>query len=162
MSVLIGILGTLLLGTLAGWLGHWALHQRWAGKFYRSHLTHHRLYPPRDLRSPAYRDAKGDSTTFFLVPLVTFVIIAWMVALFVLDASWTVFPGIAIAGVGVGWAHDYLHEAYHLESHWLDRCGWFRSLRALHLIHHCRVHSNIGIVWYGWDRLFRTFRRKSL
>lgn len=157
--VIIAALGTLLTGTFAGWLGHWALHQRWAGRFYRAHLTHHRLYPPNNLRSTKYREAKKDNTTFFLGPTVGFVAIAWLLLLVWFEVGLAAYGAVVVLGVVVGYLHEYLHEAFHLKAHWLDRFGWFRSLRSLHFEHHRKLSKNIGIMWFGWDRLFRTFKK---
>lgn len=160
MGPIAAILGTLLLGTLAGWAGHWALHQRWTGRFYRAHATHHRLYPPGDLRSSSYRDARQDNTTFVLAPIVTFVLLTWIGALLWLGVSWYVYLILVVIGVTTGYAHDYLHEAFHLNHHWLDRFTWFQVLRELHWVHHRKVGKNIGVLWFGWDRLFGTFKRR--
>lgn len=159
MGFLVVILGTLLLGTLAGWVGHWALHRRWAGRFHAAHLTHHRLYPPSNFQSASYRDAKRDSTTFFLAPIITFVVLAWLGTLMWVNVAWYAYIALILVGIAVGYAHDYLHEAFHLQNHWLDRFGWFQRLRRLHLGHHRSIGKNIGIIWFGWDRLFRTFKK---
>lgn len=159
LAVTIHIFVALLLGTFAGWIGHWALHQRWAGRFAKAHLVHHRLYPPQDFLAPAYRDAQGSNTTLFLGPFITLVMLGWMGVLVALGAEWYVFVCVLLVGIEVGILHEYVHEAMHLEHHPLERFMTFRRLRTLHLKHHQFVQSNLGIVWYGWDRLFRTLKK---
>lgn len=154
------VLATLLLGTLVGWTGHWALHQRWAGRFHRSHLTHHRLYPPSSLRSAQYRDAKQDNTTLFLGPAIALVSLVGLGVLVWLQMGWPVYMTVVLLGSVVGYLHEYLHEAFHLEAHRLDRYAWFQTLRDLHLEHHRKVNKNLGILWFGWDRFFDTFVSK--
>lgn len=152
------LLATLLLGTLAGWVGHWALHQRWAGRFAKAHLVHHRLYPPNDFLSTEYRDAKGSDTTLFLGPFITLVMLAWLGGLVAFGVSGYVLVVLIVVGIEVGILHELVHKAIHLEKHWMERFMWFRRIRTLHWKHHKHVQKNLGIVWYGWDRVFRTIK----
>lgn len=158
MSFIACILGTLLIGTLAGWIGHWALHQRWTGRFAKAHLVHHRLYPPSNFLSESYRDAKESDTTLVLGPFITVVVLLWMGTLVLLGAPWFTFVAIVIVGVLVGGLHEYVHKAIHLKGHWLGTLTWFQAIQIHHLKHHKHTQKNLGIVWYGWDRLFRTFK----
>ncbi len=160
MAVALSIAAALLLGTLTGWLGHWALHQKWSGRFYKAHLTHHRLYPPSDFQSATYRDAKGDNTVFFLAPIITFVSLLELAVLVWLQTGWPVYVTLVVTGVLVGYLHDYAHEAFHLEGDTrLNRFVWFKSLRKAHWVHHRSVKKNLGILWFGWDRLFKTYSK---
>lgn len=149
----------LIVGTLAGHGIHWWLHQPRAGSLYRSHLEHHRLYPPGDLRGAAYRSAGADTSTWrFVMPL------AGLVALFAQGMIWLGMGGpevlaLVVAAAGVGFAHDFVHDAFHVEGHWLERSPMFLRLRALHDLHHGDVRANLGILFLGWDRLLGSFRR---
>jgi sterol desaturase/sphingolipid hydroxylase (fatty acid hydroxylase superfamily) len=53
--------------------------------------------------------------------------------------------------------HDWVHNQFHLTNTSLDRWGWFQRLRELHFVHHRRMNRNLGVFWFGWDRIFRTF-----
>ena len=54
--------------------------------------------------------------------------------------------------------HILLHRHYHLRGTPLERFGWFRRKRALHFIHHRRVHNNYAIVENWTDKLLGTYR----
>jgi sterol desaturase/sphingolipid hydroxylase (fatty acid hydroxylase superfamily) len=58
----------------------------------------------------------------------------------------------------IGFLHGYVHDAFHIEGHWLERSRWFRRLRDLHAFHHRAMRTNLGIFWFGWDRAFGTFK----
>lgn len=152
-------LATWMIGTLAGWTGHWALHQPWAGRFFKAHLTHHRLYPPKSLQSEQYREPGRDDTTLLLAPLIIGAVMAWLLVLTFLGVSWIETLCLIVLGAVVGLLHEWLHQAFHLETHWLDRFRWFKVLRDLHFEHHRSARVNLGVIWFGWDRLFKTFRK---
>ena len=61
----------------------------------------------------------------------------------------------------MGFLHDYLHDAFHIERHWLYRIpiikNWFASLVSLHYLHHVDMNSNFGIFSFFWDRMFGTY-----
>ncbi len=159
MGPLLFTLGAALLGTLAGWAGHWALHHSGSRTLHRAHMTHHRLYPPRSLRSDAYRKAGKDDTLFVLAPLVAVVIGLYLLLMSFLQATWLDFATVITASLVVGIAHEWLHEAFHLEVHWLSRFAWFQQLRAEHFMHHRHPKKNLGIITMLWDRLLGTYRR---
>lgn len=148
----------LLIGTLAGWVGHWALHQPWAKSLYHGHLVHHTLYTPKDYTSDTYRDAGSSDSAFVLGPLVAMVVGLFCLLLFSFDVAWYVYVSVVVSAIIVGGAHEYVHRAFHLKHHWLMRFRWFWRLRKIHLEHHRDPSKNLGIVWYGWDRAFRTFK----
>lgn len=149
----------LIAGTLAGHGVHWWLHNPRSRALHAAHLEHHRLYPPRDLRGPVYRSAGADASTWrFVLPLG---------ALVALLAQGMIWVGMSVPEVlvlvvlaaAVGFAHDIVHDAFHVEGHWLERAPGFLRLRAYHDVHHARSKSNLGILFLGWDRVFGTFRR---
>jgi sterol desaturase/sphingolipid hydroxylase (fatty acid hydroxylase superfamily) len=160
VAVLLAILGTFLYGTLAGWVAHWVVHQRWAGRLYRSHMNHHlKQYPPNDLLSEKYRWAGKDDTTIIFIPPITLFFLLYGALLWQLGVPWIVFPVILVEAILVGALHDWIHIASHIQCHWLLRYRWFQRLRALHFIHHAGdMRKNMGIIWFGWDRVFGTYR----
>jgi len=151
----------LIAGTLAGHGVHRWLHSPRSGPLYRAHLEHHRLYSPGDLRSSVYRNAGADSTTWrFVLPL------GALVALIAQSAIWLGMGGpdalfLVVTAAAIGFAHDFVHDAFHIEGHWLERAPWFLRLRALHDEHHRDVRVNLGILCFVWDRLFGTFRESE-
>lgn len=151
--------GTLLYGTLIGYVTHWVLHQSWAGRVYRAHMSHHlRQYPPRDLMSTTYRSAGKDDGLRAFTPVLAGGIGLWLLALWLLGVPWWAVALVVIESAAVGWLHDYVHDGFHLEGFWMTRFAWFRNLRSLHWLHHWNMRKNLGILWFGWDRVFRTFR----
>lgn len=151
--------GTILYGTLIGWGTHWAIHRPWAGKFYRAHMNHHlRQYPPKDLLSATYRSSGKDDSLFAFVPAIGIAILTWMLLLNYLGVSGWGLAFVFVESLFVGWLHDYIHEGFHIEGFWLRRYRWFQKLEDLHYLHHRNMKKNLGIVWFGWDRIFRTFR----
>ncbi len=151
--------GTLLYGTLVGYLTHWVLHQAWAGRVHRSHLNHHiRQYPPKSLVSDTYRDSGRDDSLFVFIPAITLALVPWFVVLWSVGAPWWALALVFAEGTFVGWLHNYIHEGFHLETFWLVRFSWFRTVRASHWLHHWNMRRNLGIMWFGWDRLFKTYR----
>jgi sterol desaturase/sphingolipid hydroxylase (fatty acid hydroxylase superfamily) len=153
---------TYVLATLLGYVIHWAIHQRWAGKAYQAHLMHHaKLYPPWDLSSDTYRSAGSNSTvwTFVLAfsPLLLLPVLlsAFGVLSFMNTAA------IVLAIILVGVLNDVIHDSYHVNDHWVSRViPGYASLREFHFIHHRNVKKNFGIYSMIWDRMFRTFRNK--
>lgn len=162
MVLLLAVAATFLYGTFAGWLSHWVLHQRWAGRFYRSHMNHHlKQYPPNDLVSAAYRWAGKDDSTVLFIPPVLLLLGLFGMALWKLGVpAWT-FPILVAEALVVGILHDWIHLATHVDGHWMLKSAWVRHLRDLHFEHHHNMRANLGIIWFGWDRLFRTFRTWS-
>jgi hypothetical protein len=158
--VILALGATFAVGTLIGWLVHWVMHQPWAGRVYRSHMTHHiTLYPPKDLLSDRYRDAGADNGVFVFAPAITIVVAVLGLALYALGVTLWVLATIAVVSTGIGVAHDTLHTSFHLRTSWLTRFRWFRWLRLIHFVHHRRMNRNLGIFWFGWDRLLKAFRR---
>ena len=159
-EVLAAIAVTFLYGTLVGWLGHWVLHQRWAGPLYRGHMNHHtKQYPPGDLKSESYRSAGREDSTFIFTPILTLAFALFVYGLVKLNVEAGLLVFVLAEALVIGFLHDWVHTQFHLTKTVLDRWGWFRKLRELHFTHHRRMAHNFGIFWFGWDRVFRTYRR---
>lgn len=157
LTVLIVFLGI----TFFGYFVHKALHQKWVGRFFVSHMAHHqKLYPPTDFYSETYRDPKKDNTAkfFFIMGLPLIILPIILFACHIL--SLTVFITTMISLAVFGGLNDFLHDAFHITNHWLRRFKWFQKLTNLHYIHHLGdMQANFGIYWFGWDKIFRTFKK---
>lgn len=161
------IIGTILVifcvTSLFGYLVHRALHQPWLGRFHKSHMIHHMtLYPPTDYTSDKYRSAGKDNTVWFFVtaaiPLIIIPIILSVIGVLpLLDMIISLFI-MAIMGV----VNNYLHDAFHIKNHFLNRIPLLRLLfnfwNKLHYLHHVDMDSNFGIFLFFWDKVFFTFR----
>lgn len=158
MGTVLLLLWMLTVGTFAGWAGHWALHRPWAGPLYLAHLRHHMLYPPSDFESVRYRGAGWKSTVFSLGTVVALLVLATLYAASRLGFSGAELGAAAAFAAVLGWAHNYVHDAFHVRGHWLGRFAAFRRLKALHRVHHKHVRKNLGIIWMDWDRAFGTIR----
>lgn len=158
-TILIGA-GTYAATGLLGYVVHWAIHQKWAGKAYRSHRAHHiDLYPPGRLVSDEYRDAGSKSTvwTFLLAfsPLMLLPIIFWATGVI----AWFQAAAALTAMIVVGLINDVVHDSFHVVRHPLARfIPRFAALRSRHFVHHHNMKRNFGIFSFTWDRLFGTFK----
>lgn len=155
---------TFLYGTLIGWAVHWVMHRPWSGPLFRAHMHHHlKAYPPWDMESGKYRPAGfNDAATVFVPATVVGSALGWGVLALLGQPEWIRWAFLAEA-VLVLWLNDAVHEAAHLKAHWmhglLGRHYW--HLRKLHRIHHRNMRRNLGILWFGWDRAFGTFRSST-
>lgn len=166
MVVLFVILLTYLIVNLFGYVAHWSLHQTWMGRFNNAHMTHHlKLYPPEDFTSDTYRHAGKDSTPKFFaiaaIPLIIAPIILGVIG--VLPMYLMVI--ILISELIIGFLHDYIHDAFHINNHWISCIPGVRvifgRLLKLHYLHHVDMKRNYGIFAYHWDRVFGTFSKNN-
>ncbi|MBL8324216.1 MAG: sterol desaturase family protein [Rubrivivax sp.] len=146
-------------GGLLGYVIHWVLHQRWSGKLYRLHLTHHEVkYPSRDFLSVGeYRDAGSGNITPYFVALATIVLLPAFFALRQIGVpAWTI-AVVAVEITLMAVVNDRIHDALHIKGHFLERLGFFRRCRIAHRVHHTNVKSNLSMTTFEWDRVFGTF-----
>lgn len=157
MSPFLVTLLTLVIGfVVMSFLGHtihWAIHQKWAGKLHKAHMTHHEiLYPVNDFLSETYRSPGKDNTVFtfliFSIPLIAFPIVLFIYGVIPLVALILLLIEIVL----MGWMHDYFHDAFHIRHHFLKKYPRFRHLTDLHYIHHVHMQKNFGIFMFWWDR----------
>ena len=162
MSILIAAILSFFITTLFGHVVHWTLHQTWSGAVHQAHMTHHlKLYPPSDYVSKVYRNAGADSTPKFFalaaIPLVVTPIILYFLGIMTLSVMITVLVAEGL----MGFLHNYLHDAFHIEGHWLYKIYAIRRLfaywTAIHYLHHVDMNKNYGIFSYFWDRVFGTY-----
>ena len=156
---------TLILGSLAGHFVHWCLHQPFSRQFYISHLNHHLVqYTANNLTSwPKYRSSKIYSGWIWFTPPIAVFIIAIAAALHICGVSDVTVACVVLEAAAIGWLHGWLHDKFHTvrcmsESPRLYSQSWFTRLQWLHFQHHRNVRSNFGIIWFGWDKLFGTFK----
>ena len=146
---------------MSNFLGYWihrALHQKWAGPFYRAHMQHHLdLYPPGKLTSTRYRQAHWHNrgTLLFTPALLVIVCVAAAVAHLLHAPMWTVFE-ISGMFVAFGLLNDWVHDTTHLRRHFLQKFKYYRRIRIAHFLHHIDMRKNFGIVSFEWDRAFGT------
>jgi sterol desaturase/sphingolipid hydroxylase (fatty acid hydroxylase superfamily) len=158
LEVLLTLVLVFIVCSLFGYGVHWALHQSWAGRFNHAHMTHHqKLYPALDYRSDKYRNAGKDNTTVVFgaaaLPLVAIPVVLWLVGIMPL-----LLMGIALGEMLLlGFLHEYIHTAFHIRGHWLNRLPAFTRWDKLHYIHHLRMDTNYGIFTFWLDRLLKTF-----
>lgn len=155
------ILVTVVSLVLSNFLGYWihrALHQKWAGPFYRAHMQHHlELYPADKLTSSTYRNAHWYNRGPFLFtpPFLVIVLTAIGIAQLLHAPMWTVID-IACIFIVFGFVNDWIHDSFHLEKHFLQKLRYYRLIRIAHLFHHVNMDKNYGIVSYEWDKIFKT------
>ncbi len=149
--------------SLFGYLAHKALHKPWTKMLGESHMTHHlKLYPITDYMSDIYRSAGKHNTIFFFavasVPVLALPILLWFIGLISLFTM--IF--IIIEMLAIGWLHNYIHDAFHINNHLLTKIpvvkNWFAKLAKVHFIHHEDMNFNYGIFFMTWDKLFKTYK----
>lgn len=149
--------------TLFGYIVHWCFHQSWAGKIRQSHLTHHNLYSGKDYLSESYRDA-GKDNTFRLFVIPSILLFALPIVLYFLHIMPLYLVIISVIEMlFIGWLHNYLHDAFHVSNHWLNKINCikfiFDALSHAHYVHHSDMSKNFGICTFVWDRLFHTYNK---
>ncbi len=130
----------------AGWLGDAIRYRHW--------VHHEREYPVNNLRPrPAAGYKSARSWSWYLLAAVTIAL-----AFLLLPARFA--APLTLGGAMYAWfVVNRLHKAFHIDGHWLNRFGWFKSLVVLHDIHHW-APCNYGILFFGMDRLFNTLREE--
>ena len=163
---MIGILVTAVIAffatSLFGYVVHRSLHQPWTGNLNKKHMTHHLiLYPPSDYVSDKYRNAGIDNTviTFVIasIPMVGIPITLGILGILPLPEVITAL----VVMIGLGFLHNYIHDAFHIKNHFLSRVPGLRNIFAywnrLHYLHHVDMQKNFGIFLFHWDHVFKTF-----
>lgn len=140
------------------YLGYWThrlLHRPELACPARAHAQHHEIhYTPDDYLSDIYREPPlKDRPIWYYLPgaLVFTGLSLWLLPLYL------AIPLIAELAF-LGWLNDYLHGAFHLRNHWLERFKWFWRLRKLHWQHHREENTDYGIFSWFPDKLHKTFK----
>lgn len=141
-----------------GYVIHYLFHKPWMYG-YQKHMNHHlQQYPPGDFFSYTYRHAGKDSSVWlFLLAFLPIIGLMFLILHF-LHISLLTGLILLIEMLLVGYAHDYLHDAFHIEKHWLSRFNWYNKLVILHMQHHNDMSVNYGIFSFFWDKVFRSFK----
>lgn len=160
LTILFVMLLTFIYGSMAGYVVHRLLHTKIFGKLAEGHNRHHTLYTVEDFESNKYRDAGDDDSAFVFIPIIVTAIVLMCIPLWFIFSTWWIYPIILAEGVFVGWLHDYIHESFHLNEHWLLKYKFIQRLKELHILHHKYPQKNHGIIWFIPDRLFRTFTQR--
>ena len=126
-------------------------------------MSHHlKMYPPEDFTSDVYRHAGTSSSSkyFALValPVILAPIVLGIIGIIPLHLVLIV---LSIEGL-MGLLNDRIHDAFHINNHWMSRVPGLRVIFArwtkLHYIHHVDMSKNYGIFTFHWDHLFKTFK----
>ena len=56
----------------------------------------------------------------------------------------------------------YIHAAYHIPDHYLNKFAWFREDKKLHYEHHYNPKVNFAIATHFPDKIFGTYRESQL
>jgi hypothetical protein len=148
---------TFMVGSSFGWIVHWLLHTKLFKGLAKAHNVHHEKYTPDDFESEAYRDSGKDDSSFVFVPIITVSILLFFLPFAIMWSAWWIYFFVVVEGIIVGVANDRIHDAFHIRDHKLNKYRWFRKLKHLHWLHHVYPKKNQAIIWFGPDKLFRTF-----
>ena len=157
---------------IAFYFWHFQAHHRiWWIPFnegcYKKHREHHwEIYPPKDFYG-ARMQTNSDSLPITwwdymrhktwvsdhegLLILLTFFELVGARVFF--HCSYSTIGCAFIGFMIMAFIGNWLHHAYHVEDHWLERFKWFHELRALHYIHHMgTAKHNYGVLNMILDR----------
>lgn len=162
-TLLVAFSATGFITTFLGYWVHWAFHQPWSLRFYHAHMNHHQIqYPPADFLSETYRGAGRDSTVILFA--IAFAPVLLTIALLTLFGFFSLTTCIiSLASLAVwGFAHDYFHDQFHLTNTFWKKFAFFIKLRSTHYLHHLDMSKNYGIVFFQWDKLFKTYDAEEI
>jgi len=163
MYILITLILVYILVSLFAYLAHKALHQKWTGKYNKSHMAHHiALYPASDYLSEVYRDAgKDDAIWFFAVisiPILTLPIILGILGMPLYLVIISIVEMLFLA-----YLNNFIHNAYHIKNHFLNKIYFvnriFLKLQQMHFVHHKYMQKNLGIFDFTWDYVLKTYKK---
>ena len=128
-------------------------HHPMGGKIFRNHINfHHTHYSEDHLVSQTYLGDEGNTTPYFVIP----VLLASACAYLLLPLDLFIVAMVTCAASF--YAHVRFDNEYHLERSWLRRFAWFRRKQELHFVHHRHADSNFAVIHFFWDRLLGTYR----
>lgn len=152
-TILLSVAGSFLMTELMGYAIHRAAHSRWSGPLYRAHLQHHLVYPAKDFLSDEYRKGESSFIRWFIPVIIVFCVTHWALL------PWFDALTCNVTVLAVALWNSYIHDAFHIRGHWLERFRFFRKQRIMHRIHHANVHRNISMYLYVFDKVFGTLKR---
>jgi hypothetical protein len=128
-------------------------HHPIGGKIFRNHITfHHAHYSGDHLVSGTYLGDEGNTTPYFVIPVLLAGACAYLLM------SFDLFIVAAVACVASFYAHVYFDKEYHSERSRLQRFAWFRRKQELHFVHHHHADYNFAVIHFFWDRMLGTYR----
>jgi hypothetical protein len=151
---LVTAVGTHLTMSFGQTLIHYTVaHHARGGKIFRNHINfHHTHYSDDHLVSATYLGDEGNTTPYFLVPI----ILIGACAYFFLPLSF--FAVMAVACAASFNAHVFFDQEYHSDKSRLQGFAWFRRKQELHFVHHRHANSNFAVIHFFWDRILGTYR----
>lgn len=157
LALLATAVATFFLVEVVGFSVHRLAHHPRSGKLFRDHLRHHaHAYPPSRYQTEKYL---GDLKTSFLPVFVPIFVVFNLLAAAVLP--WPCYLVFFVGTSVFSLANNMLHDSFHITGHWLRRFAWHKRLTDVHLVHHENVKKNLGIYWYGFDRILGSYRHSS-
>jgi sterol desaturase/sphingolipid hydroxylase (fatty acid hydroxylase superfamily) len=152
---LVTAMATHLVMSLGQTLTHYRVaHHPIGGTIFRNHTNfHHSHYSDDHLVSRTYLGDEGNTTPYFLIP----VVVVGAGAYFLLPLN--LFVVMVVASAASFYAHIFFDKAYHSERSRLHQFAWFRRKQELHFVHHRHADSNFAVIHFFWDRILGTYRR---
>jgi hypothetical protein len=128
-------------------------HHPIGGTIFRNHINfHHTHYCDDHLLSRTYLGDEGNTTPYFLIPILA----GGAGAYFLLPLN--LFVVTVISSAASFYAHIFFDTEYHSEKSRLQQFAWFRRKQELHFVHHRHADSNFAVIHFFWDRILGTFR----
>jgi sterol desaturase/sphingolipid hydroxylase (fatty acid hydroxylase superfamily) len=154
---LVTAVGTHLVMSFGQTLIHYRVaHHPIGGAIFRNHNNfHHTHYSDGHLVSRTYLGDKGNTTPYFLIPI----LVVGGCAYFLLPLN--LFVVMVVASAASFYAHIFFDKEYHSERSRLQDFAWFRRKQELHFVHHRHADSNFAVIHFFWDRILGTYRRPN-
>lgn len=132
---------------LGGYFWHNLVHNDNASSLYETHKIHHEA----DLTHEAHEDFLWVILILSIFGMFLFIIYYYLPYLMIY-----LIVGYIIAFSVFTW-NWYVHSAYHIPNHWLNKYAWFRTDKKIHLQHHVNPWKNYGIASHFSDVIFGTY-----
>lgn len=125
------------------WLLHMLSHSRINLPLFKQlhdvHMNHHRVHYPVSnlLKAPPYQDGSGMTVfgpLFIFLALGAFYVLPYRYA-WIFDVEALIILSIS----------TYMHDAFHIKGHYLEKYNWFLKRRALHFYHHGHLKNNMSL-----------------
>jgi hypothetical protein len=131
-------------------------HHPIGGTIFRNHTNfHHTHYCDDHLVSQTYLGDEGNTTPYFLIPILA----VGAGAYFLLPLN--LFVVMVVASAASFYAHIFFDKEYHSARSRLQQFAWFRRKQELHFVHHRHADSNFAVIHFFWDRILGTFRNTA-